>query len=198
MTQTAMQIKMAKLRAMRKPKKGGCNMPKCKAKQSMNGDGMMSDIIKKKLVKPVKKPLKPKQEGEGPKLDKVISAAKKAGAVVKKGAELAYKHRKAIAKGVSAASGLAAGLTGNETLGQISAISSALGEGAKRGRKRGGEDVKPQVEESPKAIEMEQAGVMQTRGTDPNNLNVVNTGELAAPVAYYPNASAAFTGSLTF
>lgn len=119
--QTANQIKMKRLRDMRKPKgkKGGCaDKSKC-----MCGCG------KKAMC------------GEGKKLAAIAAAARKAAkaaaAATRKAAAFAQKHRKAIAEGVSTAATLGSAITGNETLGAIGSVASSLGEG-KRGRGQSG------------------------------------------------------------
>jgi len=77
---------------------------------------------------------KPSMTGEGARLQALARAAKTAGRAVKKGASLAVKHRKDIAKVVAAGADIA-GLVkpGDKTAGVVSSVASILGRG-KRGR----------------------------------------------------------------
>lgn len=116
---TPNQIKMAKLRAMKKKKvgkKGGCAGPKC-----MCGCG------------------KKGQCGEGARLKAAAEAAKKAAKAAaeaaKKAAKFAKEHRKEIAGGIGAAAAIGSQLTGNKALSTVSDIADVLGRGrGQRGR----------------------------------------------------------------
>lgn len=237
---TPMQIKMAKLRAMKKtkPKKGGCGGKKCSPK-CQDGKGPKLDkvveVIKKgvelvkrgvdfgvknkeKILKGLKtatevagvagnitgsKALKnignlrgalgkgkKKQVGEGPKLDKFVGAVKKGANYVKRGIQYGLKNKEKILKGAKDATELAAAAgnyTGNNALKKVGTYRQYLGKG-KKGR---GIEESPEPEEN--AIEAPVQAIPQAIQQSP-----VNTGELEAPVVYYPNSSSLFTGRLVF
>jgi len=127
---TDMQIKMAKLRAMRKPK--GKGKPKAKAKPKVKGKGPAK-----------RRKANPKQVisvggcncpyyGEGPKLQAIGSVLKTGAKAIVKGAKLVQKHRKEIASGIKEVAGVAASLTGNKKVfGTIGDIAGVLGSGQK-------------------------------------------------------------------
>jgi len=123
-TQTANQIKMAKLRSLRgKPKVG---KPKGKKGGCAGKKSCMCGCGKKQMC------------GDGKKLQAVAKAARKAAELAKKAAQLAIKHRKEIAAGVGAVGTIAGQITGNTTLSSIGNVASSFGEGTQKGRGQSG------------------------------------------------------------
>ena len=69
-------------------------------------------------------------KGDGAKLQALARAAKTAGRVIKKGAQLAVKHRKDIAKAVAAGADIAGLIKpGDKVAGTVSGVANILGRG---------------------------------------------------------------------
>lgn len=165
---------MAKVRAARGKKKGGCaacpkrgdgNMADAKAALMKVAAGNKKLAEKKRLDSIRKASMKDTQLGEGPKIDAIISAARKAAEAAKKAAAFVKKHENTIKSGLRTGTeiaGAVGSLTGSKTLQTIGSARSLLGKG-QRGRGPG-----------------------------------VNTGMMATPAISYPNSAAPFTGVLVF
>lgn len=170
---TPMQIKMAKLRAMKKnaPKKGGCGgkkcSPKCQDGKGPKLDKVIANINKNiELIrkpefqgKPVKKPkitqaefkqmlVQKQQQGEGPRLDKVIAVVKKGIELGKKGVEFGLKNKDKILKGLKVATevaGVAGSVTGSKALKSVGDLRGFLGKGDNKKKRLVDKEVKNAV-----------------------------------------------------
>ena len=148
--------------------------------------------------------------GEGAKLQALARAAKTAGRAIKKGAQLAVKHRKDIAKAVAAGADIAGLIKpGDKVAGTVSGVANILGRGQNGGlRFKSAEDQQAWKAKNPVLAEKlgKRPGTISPSMiraiTKPGRIPKVGRGGSATvqavPTAFYPNSALLATGRPQF